>query len=111
LPFSYRYVLHGAFPSILKLALVASVVFLTGVLDDSVGLKAYQKLIGITAASVLAYWAGIRVAVHLFPVASSWPWASFAITVIWLIGCANAFNLIDGMDGLAAGVGLFATLT
>jgi UDP-GlcNAc:undecaprenyl-phosphate GlcNAc-1-phosphate transferase len=111
LPFSYGFVLHNAFPSILKLTLVASVVFLTGVLDDALGFKAYQKLIGIAGAAVLAYWAGIRVDVHLFSVASAWPWASFAITVIWLIGCTNAFNLIDGMDGLAAGVGLFATLT
>jgi len=111
LPFTYGYVLHNAFPNILKLTLVASVVFLTGVLDDALGLKAYQKLIGITGAAVLAYWAGIRVEVQLFSIASAWPWASFAITVIWLIGCTNAFNLIDGMDGLAAGVGLFATLT
>ena len=111
LPFTYTYVLRGALPTILKLALVASVVFVTGVLDDMLAFKASQKLIGITAAAVLAYWAGIRVPIHLFGVASTWPWLSFAITVIWLIGCSNAFNLIDGMDGLAAGVGLFATLT
>ena len=65
----------------------------------------------VAAASVLAYGAGIRVDIHLLPAAASWPWLSFPITVIWLIGCANAFNLIDGMDGLAAGVGLLATLT
>ena len=111
LPFSYTSVLHDAFPNILKLALVASVVFVTGVLDDVFAFKASQKLIGISAAAVLAYWAGIRVDVHTFGVLSSWPWLSFALTVLWLIGCSNAFNLIDGMDGLAAGVGLFATLT
>jgi UDP-GlcNAc:undecaprenyl-phosphate GlcNAc-1-phosphate transferase len=33
------------------------------------------------------------------------------VTVIWLVGCTNAFNLIDGMDGLAAGVGLVAAVT
>ena len=33
------------------------------------------------------------------------------VTLFWLVFCTNAFNLIDGMDGLAAGVGLFATLT
>ena len=31
--------------------------------------------------------------------------------MVWLVGCTNAFNLIDGMDGLAAGVGLVATVT
>jgi len=33
------------------------------------------------------------------------------LTLLWLGGCANAFNLIDGVDGLAAGLGLFATIT
>jgi UDP-GlcNAc:undecaprenyl-phosphate GlcNAc-1-phosphate transferase len=38
-------------------------------------------------------------------------WLSPVATIFWLVGCANAFNLIDGLDGLAAGVGLFATFT
>src|SRR6185436_13025698 len=33
------------------------------------------------------------------------------LTILWLLVCTNAFNLIDGMDGLATGAGLFATLT
>ena len=33
------------------------------------------------------------------------------MTILWLVACTNAFNLIDGVDGLAAGVGLFATCT
>jgi UDP-GlcNAc:undecaprenyl-phosphate GlcNAc-1-phosphate transferase len=111
LPFSYTYILHNALPGIWKLTLVASIVFLTGVLDDLVGLNAPQKLTGIVVAGVLAYWAGIRVDIHLLPGVSAYPWLGFAITVIWLVGCTNAFNLIDGVDGLAAGVGLFATVT
>jgi UDP-GlcNAc:undecaprenyl-phosphate GlcNAc-1-phosphate transferase len=111
LPFSYNYILHNALPGIWKLTLVTSIVFLTGVLDDLVGLNAWQKLIGIGSAGVLAFWAGIRVDVHLLPGLSAYPWLGFAITVIWLVGCTNAFNLIDGVDGLAAGVGLFATVT
>jgi UDP-GlcNAc:undecaprenyl-phosphate GlcNAc-1-phosphate transferase len=38
------------------------------------------------------------------------PWITIPFSLVWLIGCANAVNLIDGMDGLASGVGLFATL-
>lgn len=110
LPFSYTFVLRKALPNILQLSMVASMVFLTGVLDDLVGLTAWQKLTGIGGASALAYWAGIRVDIHLFHFLPSWPWLGLVITVIWLVGCANAFNLIDGMDGLAAGVGLVATL-
>jgi len=38
-------------------------------------------------------------------------WLSFPVTVFWLVACTNAFNLIDGLDGLAAGAGFFATAT
>ncbi len=111
LPFSYAYVLHKALPNILALTLVGSVVFLTGVVDDLVGLTAWQKLIGIGGAAVLAYFAGIHVDIQMLHGLPAWPGLGFALTVIWLVGCANAFNLIDGMDGLAAGVGLVATVT
>ncbi|MCX6602463.1 MAG: hypothetical protein NTV52_02585 [Acidobacteria bacterium] len=37
--------------------------------------------------------------------------AELAATLIWLVVLTNAINLIDGMDGLATGVGLFAALT
>jgi len=110
LPFNYTIVLRSYLPTILQLAMVASVVFLTGVLDDQVGLSAWQKLLGIGGAGVLAYFAGIRVDVHLLNFLPAWPWLGFVITVVWLVGCTNAFNLIDGMDGLASGVGLVATL-
>jgi UDP-GlcNAc:undecaprenyl-phosphate GlcNAc-1-phosphate transferase len=111
LPFSYTYVLHRALPHILHLVLAGSVVFLTGVLDDRLRLSAWKKLIGISAAAVLAYSAGIRVDIHILHSLPAWPGLGFALTVIWLIGCTNAFNLIDGMDGLAAGVGLMAAVT
>ena len=111
LPFSYTRVLHHSLPNIIPLALVGSVVFLTGVLDDLIGLSAWQKLLGIVAASVLAYITGIHVDIPALHNLTAWPWLGFAITVIWLVGCANAFNLIDGMDGLAAGVGLVSAVT
>jgi UDP-GlcNAc:undecaprenyl-phosphate GlcNAc-1-phosphate transferase len=111
LPFSYSHVLHKALPNILQLTVVGSLVFLTGVLDDRWCLTAWQKLIGIAGASVLAYFAGIRVDIPILHSHPAWPGFGFALTVIWLIGCTNAFNLIDGMDGLAAGVGLLATVT
>ncbi len=111
LPFTYTNHLHRALPEIVPLALVGSVVFMTGVLDDLIGLAAWQKLAGIVGASVLAYFAGIHVDVHLLHGLPQWPWLGFAITVLWLVGCTNAFNLIDGMDGLAAGLGLVAAVT
>ena len=111
LPFTYTFVLHNALSNILPLTLVGSIVFLTGVLDDVIGLNPWQKLIGIGGASALAYFAGIRVNIQMFNSIPAWPWLSFLITVVWLMGCTNAFNLIDGMDGLAAGVGLVSAVT
>src|ERR1700723_3724014 len=111
LPFSYTSVLRHALPHILRLVLAGSVVFATGVLDDRLCLSAWKKLAGIASAAVLAYAAGIRVDIHILHGLPAWPGLEFALTVIWLIGCTNAFNLIDGMDGLAAGVGLVATVT
>jgi UDP-GlcNAc:undecaprenyl-phosphate GlcNAc-1-phosphate transferase len=111
LPFSYSHVLRRALPNILHLALAGSVIFLTGVLDDRLRLSAWKKLTGIACAAGLAYAAGIRVDIHVLHSLPAWPGLGFALTVVWLIGCTNAFNLIDGMDGLAAGVGLVATVT
>ena len=111
LPSNDAHILHAALPGIVKLTLVAFVVFLTGTVDDLVGLTAWKKLAGTGTAAVLAYFAGIRVDLHLFPAVSAHPLLVFAITVAWLVGCTNAFNLIDGMDGLASGVGLFASVT
>ena len=38
-------------------------------------------------------------------------WWTLPLTLLWLVACMNAFNLIDGVDGLASGLGLFATVT
>jgi len=88
-----------------------ALVFLTGLLDDLLGLTPWQKLIGQVGAAALAFWAGIRIqgigGAHF----DGELWWSLPLTVLWLVGCTNAFNLIDGMDGLAAGIGLFATMT
>jgi UDP-GlcNAc:undecaprenyl-phosphate GlcNAc-1-phosphate transferase len=108
LPFNYTHLLHSSFGSIWRLAIPACLVFLTGLLDDLIGLTATKKLLGILIGCLVALWAGLRVDIHALTT-SLHPAASAVITVIWLVGCTNAFNLIDGMDGLAAGVGLLAT--
>lgn len=87
----------------------ASVVFAVGLIDDFFGLKPWQKLLGQLIAASLAWWAGVTIGgIGGRPVADVW---SFPLTVGWLLVCTNAFNLVDGLDGLAAGVGLFSTLT
>jgi UDP-GlcNAc:undecaprenyl-phosphate/decaprenyl-phosphate GlcNAc-1-phosphate transferase len=87
----------------------AMVVFATGLIDDFFGLKPWQKILGQLAAAGMAAWAGVRIldiGGHLIP--EFW---GILLTIGWLLVCTNAINLVDGLDGLAAGVSLFATLT
>ena len=87
----------------------AALVFVIGLIDDFSGLRPWQKLVGQVAAASMAYGAGVRiVALAGHPTSH---WLSFVVTIAWLVACTNAFNLIDGLDGLAAGIGFFATLT
>ncbi len=96
-------------PLIQKLAPAATMIFATGLVDDLIGLKPWQKLLGQLGAAGLAYWAGVRVLIVAGVGAGVW-WA-LPLTLIWLVACTNAFNLVDGLDGLAAGMGLVAALT
>jgi UDP-GlcNAc:undecaprenyl-phosphate GlcNAc-1-phosphate transferase len=69
-----------------------------------------MKFLGQVIAAVLAFHANVQVnAVAGYSFAHTW-WP-IPLTVLWLVACSNAFNLIDGLDGLAVGVGLFATAT
>jgi UDP-GlcNAc:undecaprenyl-phosphate GlcNAc-1-phosphate transferase len=96
-------------PLIQKLGPAATLIFATGLIDDLIGLKPWQKLIGQLGAAGLAYWAGVRVLDVAG--ASTGVWWGLPLTIFWLLACTNAFNLVDGLDGLAAGMGLVATLT
>jgi UDP-GlcNAc:undecaprenyl-phosphate/decaprenyl-phosphate GlcNAc-1-phosphate transferase len=93
----------------IRLFPAVALVFVVGLVDDLRRLTPWQKLAGQAAASSLAIAGGLRIT-HLvgYEVPAL---LSVAATMIWLIGCANAFNLIDGVDGLAAGAGLFAATT
>jgi UDP-GlcNAc:undecaprenyl-phosphate GlcNAc-1-phosphate transferase len=109
LPFSYDSEVTKALPSIGKLFCAAGLVFATGLFDDLVGYFPWQKLAGQLWASMIAYFAGVRI--EILPDHPMNLWWNIPLSIIWLVGCTNAFNLIDGLDGLAAGVGLFATAT
>jgi UDP-GlcNAc:undecaprenyl-phosphate GlcNAc-1-phosphate transferase len=66
--------------------------------DDCLRIKPYQKLIGQIAGASLVILGGLTL---------PWtPWAAvnMALTIFWLVGITNAVNLLDNMDGLAAGV-------
>jgi UDP-GlcNAc:undecaprenyl-phosphate GlcNAc-1-phosphate transferase len=93
----------------LTLAPAVTVVFLTGLMDDFWTLRPWQKLLGQSVGAALAVTGGVRIG--FFGDHPSITFLAIPLTVLWLLVCSNAFNLIDGMDGLAAGVGLFASVT
>ena len=110
LPFHGRLALEAALPGVWRLLPAVLVIFFTGVLDDILGLKPWMKIVGQVIAAALACSAGVQIrSVAGLPIAGAW-W-NIPLTVFFLVACTNAFNLIDGLDGLAAGVGLFATAT
>jgi UDP-GlcNAc:undecaprenyl-phosphate/decaprenyl-phosphate GlcNAc-1-phosphate transferase len=99
---------HGL-PFAVRLLPAIIVIFSVGLLDDIYGVRPWHKLFAQTSAALLAWAGGIHLSSiggHPFPVV-----LSFLITIVWIVACSNAVNLIDGVDGLAVGVGLFATIT
>ena len=100
----------AALPGVWALLPAVLVAFATGLLDDVFGLKPWMKILGQIAAAALACNANVQIlGIAGHSLADTW-W-HVPITILWLVACSNAFNLIDGLDGLAVGVGLCATAT
>lgn len=92
----------------------ATVIVITGVLDDIKELSPKLKLLGIVlAACIIYFWAGFKIGSIQVPFLGtlSFGWLSFPITIIWITAITNAINLIDGLDGLASGVSIIALTT
>lgn len=85
------------------LALAGSVIFLMGAWEDARGLSATVRLFGQLAASLIAISGGV--CVHFLPEVPGKGFLEAALTAFWLIGITNAINFLDGIDGLAAGMG------
>ena len=84
-----------------------------GAADDMLDLSPWQKLLGQTLAAAVALRAGLRIAAvsTLLGPAPFRPLDALAapLTLLWIVGCTNAVNLIDGLDGLAVGVSAIAS--
>ena len=88
---------------LLALLLASTIVMTVGLIDDFGALTPKPKVIGQVVAVFVLLKAGIMVQVAFIP----W-WLRLIITVLWLVGLSNAFNLVDIMDGLASGLGVIA---
>lgn len=97
--------LQGVDYKLLTVAVV--IVFLTGAIDDVRNLKPRQKLLGQVLAACVAAASGLVIGnvanpftAELIPIG----WLAYPITVVYLVAFTNVINLIDGLDGLAAGI-------
>ncbi len=91
----------------------AAIIFLVGIYDDFHGTNAATKFVGQLVAGLLFWAMGGRIEALSVPLIGSielHPVVGCALTLLWTVGISNAFNLIDGMDGLATGAALFAAL-
>jgi UDP-GlcNAc:undecaprenyl-phosphate/decaprenyl-phosphate GlcNAc-1-phosphate transferase len=87
-------------------------IFLLGAFDDLRNLGPYVKFSVQTLAGVMLFLGGLRILdLPIMFGAHQFPWfVGLPLTVLWVLAITNAFNLIDGLDGLAAGSALFSTL-
>jgi UDP-GlcNAc:undecaprenyl-phosphate/decaprenyl-phosphate GlcNAc-1-phosphate transferase len=97
----------GRLGELVEIFAMASVIMVMGLVDDLRNLDWRPRLgIQVGCAAILAA-TGIRITLFgLF----AHPMVEGAVTVLWIVGLTNAFNMLDNMDGLAASVGLIAAL-
>lgn len=96
------------------LVLCNALIFSVGFADDLKALGARVKLVGQVGASLVLYALGVSIDFLSNPFGQGWlelGWWSLPLTLAWLVAIPNIINLIDGMDGLAGGFGLFLALT
>ena len=107
-------VLKSNLPALFTVFVPATLVFLFGIYDDLYGSKAALKFTVLGIAATIFYALGGRIdalSIPFWGIVELPPVLGFALTLIWMIGIANAFNLIDGMDrARRPGAALFASL-
>ncbi len=88
---------------VLGVLLAGSMILILGLIDDFGALTPFIKLLGQILAAVILYKSGIRIEIGVL-----WDEANLLLTVLWIVGICNAFNIIDVMDGLAGGVAVIS---
>jgi UDP-GlcNAc:undecaprenyl-phosphate GlcNAc-1-phosphate transferase len=87
--------------------IAAAIIFLVGLLDDVRDISAPAKVAGTVLAGMVLVWQGVTMYYFRLPLIDVYflanEWIPL-VTVVWLLGMSQAVNLIDGLDGLAAGI-------
>ena len=94
---------------VLPLVISGAIIFLFGIADDLLELKAIVKLLVQLTAVTIVVTGGYRfnqIGIWKLPV-----WFSYVLTFGWILGITNAYNLIDGLDGLCGGLSFITLVT
>jgi UDP-GlcNAc:undecaprenyl-phosphate/decaprenyl-phosphate GlcNAc-1-phosphate transferase len=91
----------------------SAVILLTGMADDIFDLSPRLKLLGQLTAAFTVVLGGVQIEFINLPFGGVLEFGMFSIpiTILWIVGITNAINLIDGLDGLAAGVSTIGLAT
>lgn len=96
-------------PQLLGLAAGGAIIYIMGVWEDARGLSARFRLFGQLAASLVCVYSGVSVTFFPDYIWGERLWETL-FSVVWFVGITNAINFLDGIDGLAAGMGTVCSL-
>jgi UDP-GlcNAc:undecaprenyl-phosphate GlcNAc-1-phosphate transferase len=97
---------------LIGILLGATLIVLTGIIDDKYNMKASYKFLLQIAAGVITVLSGVQIEMINFfgRYLPFGPWSG-VVTVVWIVALTNAINLIDGLDGLSCGVSTISCFT
>ena len=98
---------------LLPVAIGVIPIIIASLIDDIRGLRALPRLLIHFAGAGATAALGVRLGdtVHLFGQNIYIGWAAIPISILWLAGITNAFNIVDGLDGLSAGLALISSVS
>lgn len=114
LSFLFGFILFGnQNPLMISILIASFLILLLGIFDDIKPIKArYKFIIHILVALIVVFYGGLKLThIDIFGLSLNFKWMSPYVTILIIVGIINAVNLIDGLDGLCAGISSIYFLT